>query len=92
MMPKRIPKRLIQRALLQGLITFHMEYDNLAAQIGDNWFYICSEYHKTEKDFTRKQLAEMIYESVNDEPINDPDEDQAVECLYYKYWLEEHVK
>ncbi len=90
-MTERISKQLINQGLDTGLITFRMEEDNLVVQIGEGWFYINSEHGKTEKDYTEKQLIDMIHEAVNDEPINDENEDDASECLYYRYYLEERL-
>lgn len=90
-MTERISKDLIEQGLNKGLITFQMESNNLTAKIGDYWFYICSEYDKTEKDFSQNELINMIHESVNSEPINDENDTDADECLYYKYFLEEHL-
>lgn len=81
---ERISKSLIAKGLENGTITFGMEDDNLVAKIGDYWFYISSEYDKTEDDYTTEQLIDMIHTVINDEPINDEDEEYATECLYYK--------
>lgn len=90
--PERINKDLIRKGLENNLITFQIKYNNLAVKIGDFWFYISSEHDRTEKDYTKEQLVDMIYESINSEPINDADEEQATECLYYKCFLEEKLK
>lgn len=87
MLKERIPKEWIKEALDKGFITFGMECDNLVACIAESWFYICSDYGKTENDFTNEQLVDMIYKTVNDEPINDDDDDVAYECNYYRGWL-----
>lgn len=91
-MKERISKELITDGLAHGLITFRMEYNQLAAQIGEYWFYISSEYGKRNTDYTDGQLVDLIYGSINDYPINDDDDDLATECLYYKAVLEEQLK
>lgn len=91
-MTERIEKELIKKGLEKGIITFDMEDDLLIARIGDNWFFISSDYDKTEKDYSTQKLIDMIYKTVNDEPINSDDEDDAAECLYYKYYLEEQLE
>lgn len=88
-MKKRISKTLIKKGLKKGLINFRMEQDNLAAIIGDNWFYICSEPELTEDFFEEAELIDMIHIEVNGPAINSDKEEDATECLYYKYYLEE---
>ena len=82
---------MIQKGVRDNKITFTTRYDTLAAAIGEYWFYICKDTGKTEKDFTQDELADMVYEAVNSEPINNKDEEQAAECLYYKAVLEENM-
>lgn len=86
---ERISKELIQKGIANGTISFSMEYDTLTVHIGDYWFYISSEIGRTQDDFSNEQLVDRIYETINDEPINDDDEEKATECLYYKAVLEE---
>lgn len=88
---ERINKDLIQKGIEQNVITFGMEDDMLIAYIGDYWFFISNELDKNEKSFTKDELVNMVYVSINDEPINDKDEDQAGECMYYKAVLLERV-
>lgn len=85
---ERVSKSLIENALRHGLITFQMEFNTLAAKIGEYWFYISPDYEKTEKDYSTAELIDMIYESINDEPINNIDDEEVSECLYYKHFLE----
>lgn len=87
---ERIGKDLVRKGIEQKIITFGMKDDLLVAHIGDYWFYICDKWDKTESDFSTEQLVEMVYSVVNDEPINDKDEEQANECLYYKAVLMEN--
>lgn len=88
---ERISKNLIETALHHELITFQIEFNNLAAKIGEYWFYISSDDGKTEHDFSTTELIDMIYKSINDEPINNTEDDAASECLYYKQFLEENL-
>ncbi len=81
---ERIGKNLIKKGIEQKVITFSTEDDMLIACIGDYWFFICEELDKTERDFSTEQLIEMVYLSINDEPINDENDDEAGECLYYR--------
>lgn len=91
-MKKRISKRLIEKGLEEHEIVLGMQDDLLAAHIGNFWFYISSEPDKTEQDFTKNELVEMIWTTINDEPINDNADIYATECLYYKALLEERLK
>lgn len=91
-MTERITRGLIKEGLENGVIRVEMEEDRLTAHIGTYWFYICPEAGKTEKDFTPEELIRMIWESVNGYPINDDNEEEATECLYYKAVLEESVQ
>lgn len=85
---KKISKNLIKKGIENGIISFDMEDDLLTAHIGGNYFFISDKDGKTERDFTQNQLVNMVYSSINDEPINDEDEEQAGEFLYYKAILE----
>lgn len=86
---ERISRDMVRKGIRNSRITFITRYDNLAAAIGEYWFYICNDIGKTEKDFTEDELVDMVHEAINDEPINNKDEEQAAECLYYKAVLEE---
>lgn len=88
---ERISKELVKKCLEEGLIRFKMEDGMLAACIGDYFFYICDEDYKDQNAFSKEELINMIYETINDEPINDENEDDATECLYYKAFLEERL-
>lgn len=87
----RISRNLICAGIENGTISFGMEDNLLVAKIGDNWFFISSDFDKTEEDYLFEQLVNMIYESVNAEPINDDEEESAGECLYYKTILIESI-
>lgn len=88
---ERISKTLIIKGIENGIITFDMKDGCLTACIGDYWFFISSENDKTEEDYTKEHLAGLIYDTINSEPINDEEEDNATECLYYKAVLEESI-
>lgn len=88
---ERISKNLIEEGLNANIISFAIEDDLLTAHIGDYWFFISSEPNKNENDFSKEQLVDMIYEVINDEPINDDNEELATECLYYKSVLLEAI-
>lgn len=81
---ERISKELIRKGIEQGIITFDTEDDMLIAHIGDNWFFISDELDKTENDFSKEEIINMVHATINDEPINDENDEQATECLYYK--------
>lgn len=81
---ERISRELIMTGIRNATISFKLVDGLLSAVIGDYWFYICEENDKTEKDFEKAELADMIYKAVNEEPINSEDEEKASECLYYK--------
>lgn len=89
---ERISKELIRKGIEQEIITFDMEDDMLIAHIGDNWFFISDELDKTENDFSKEELINMVHAAINDEPINDEDDEQATECLYYKAVLLEQCR
>lgn len=89
---ERIDKELIRKGIEQNIITFDMEDNMLIACIGDYWFFISDELEKREKSFSKEELVDMVYSSINDEPINDKDEEQATECLYYRAVLLERVR
>jgi hypothetical protein len=88
---ERINRELVQKGIEQNIISFDMEDDMLIACIGDYWFFISDELDKGKESFSKEELVNMVYESINDEPINDEDEEQATECLYYKAVLLEQV-
>lgn len=88
---ERINKELVQKGIEQNVISFDMEYGMLIACIGDYWFFISDELDKNKESYSKEELVDMVYESINDEPINDEDEEQAGECLYYKAVLLERV-
>lgn len=88
---ERINRGLVKKGIEQNIISFAMDDGLLISCIGDYWFYISSDFDKKEEDFSKEELINMVYESVNDEPINDEDEEQAGECLYYKAILEEAI-
>ena len=88
---ERINKELIRKGIEQDIIFFDMEDDLLVACIGDYWFFISSEPYKEKESFSDEQLVDMVYEAVNNTPINDDDEEQATECLYYKAVLLERI-
>ena len=88
---ERINKDLICKGIEQGVISFRMEDNQLVACIGDYWFFISSELDKDEKAFCKEELINMVYEVINDEPINDESEEFSTECLYYKAVLLERV-
>lgn len=88
---ERINKELVRKGIEQNVISFDIEDDMLIACIGDYWFFISDELGKGIESFSKEELVNMVYESINDEPINDEDEDQAGECLYYKAVLLEQV-
>ena len=88
---ERINKELVRKGIEQNVISFDMEDDMLIACIGDNWFFISDELDKGKESFSKEEFVNMVYESINDEPINDEDEEQAGECLYYKAVLLEQV-
>ena len=89
---ERISRELIRKGISRKIITFGMEDDQLAAYIEDYWFFITDEPDVDESCFSKDELTEMVYEAINDEPINDDIDDYATECLYYKAVLEENVK
>ena len=89
---ERISKELIRKGIEQEIITFDTEDDMLIAHIGDYWFFISDELDKTEKDFSKEKLINMVHAAINDEPINDEDDEQATECLYYKAVLIEQCQ
>jgi len=88
---ERINRELVQKGIEQNIISFDMEDDMLIACIGDYWFFVSDELDKGKESFSKEELVNMVYESINDEPINDEDEEQATECLYYKAVLLEQV-
>lgn len=88
---ERISKELIDKGIDKNVITFGMEDDTLTAYIGDYWFFISQEHNKTENDYTKEELINLIYEAINGKPINNDEEDEATECLYYKAILEEDL-
>lgn len=89
---ERINKDLIQKGIEQNIITFNMKDDMLVACIGEYWFFISDEIDKDENSFSKDELVNMVHVNINDEPINDEDEEQAAECLYYKAILLERVE
>lgn len=88
---ERINKELVRKGIEQNVISFDMEDDMLIACIGDYWFFISDELDKGKESFSKEELVNMVYESINDEPINDEDDEQAGECLYYKAVLLEQA-
>lgn len=89
-MMERISRELVESGIDEGIIRFGIQDGTLAAYIGDYWFYIAEEGNR-EEDIAHDELAFLVYETVNDEPINADDEEDATECLYYKYFLEEQL-
>lgn len=90
-MLERISRELLKDGIEEGIITFGAPDgdDTLAAYIGDYWFYIAEQ--SSEEDYSHDELADLVYDAVNDGPINAEDDDEATECLYYKYYLEEQL-
>lgn len=91
---ERISKELIRKGIENKTITFDMDADQsdqCIAYIGDYWFYISSPQSKKAEDCTTEELVGYVYEAINDEPINDDNDDDATECLYYKAVLEERL-
>lgn len=89
---ERISRELVEEGIDNELILFGVEDDQLAAYIGDYWFFVTDELGTTEDDYSPEELTDLVYEAINDEPINSDDEDEATESLYYKYFLEERLE
>lgn len=90
-MIERIFLDLIEDGIERDIITFEMEDDQLAAHIGDYSFFILSNPNLAVNDCSFDELAELVHEAINNEPINADEEDEATECLYYLYYLEEQL-
>lgn len=89
-MIERVSRELVESGIDEGIIRFGMQDSTLAAHIGDYWFYIAEEGSAGE-DIAHDELASLVYETVNDEPISADDEEDATERLYYKCFLEEQL-
>lgn len=92
---ERISKELIKNGIDNGTINLNKQMDGqLIASIGDYWFYYENgEYSSIEdlrKNKTHDEIVNLIWEAINDEPINDENEDLACECLYYRAVLLEN--
>lgn len=83
-----ISKHQILKGIKNEIISFKMEEGNLAAIIGEYWFYISSELDKTRSDFSEEELVDAIFEAINSEPIKGETEDDSAEFLYYQSILE----
>lgn len=91
---ERIDKEIIRKGVQQKIIAFSFGTEGglPTAHIGDNSFFISDECGRTIESFSESELIDMVYETINDEPINDENEEQAGEFLYYKAFLMERVK
>lgn len=85
---EEISKKAIRKGIMNEVISFGMELGNLVAIIGEYWFYICSEPDKTSSDFDLEELVEMVFETINSEPIKNNSEEESPEWLYYQSILE----
>lgn len=94
-MKEKISKELIFKGLCNGTIRIINNPNDycIAAQIGDSWFYFAGnenddmEANRYLEIYTKEEIAEMIYNTINDEPINGETEDDASEWLYYRACL-----
>lgn len=84
---ERISIDLIRRGIREGIIRFGTEDDELTAMIGDYWFYIAFGAEKDKDEYTEDELVAMVHGSINSEPINAEDDEDAMECLYYRYFI-----
>lgn len=92
---EEITKEMIIDGLLNGTIQIiNNENDGcISAQIGDFWFYFTGNENDTllAKEYLEvydlDTISDMIYRTINEEPINGQDEDDACEWLYYKFML-----
>lgn len=96
-MLERISKELIKTGIENGTIILDRRMDGqLIACIGDYWFYYengrYSSVEELRKNKTPDEIVNLIWEAINDEPINDEDEEQATECLYYRAILLENKR
>lgn len=89
---ERISRELVGEGIDNELILFGVEDNQLVAHIGGYWFFITNELGTTEDDYSPEELTDLVYEAINDEPINSDDEAEATESLYYKYFLEERLE
>ena len=93
---ERISKELIKNGIENGTIILDKptDDDQLVAWIGDYWFYCLDEEYDSIEDLrknkTQDEIVNLIWEAINDEPINDENEDSACECLYYRAVLLEN--
>lgn len=93
---ERISKELIKNGIANGTIILDKpaDDDQLVAWIGDYWFYYLDEEYDSIEDLrknkTQDEIVTLIWEAINDEPINDEDEEHASECLYYRAVLLEN--
>lgn len=93
----KISKEIIYKGLCNGTIQIINNPNDycIAAQIGDSWFYFTgNENDDMEVDdylkiYTKEEITDMIYNAINDEPINGETEDDATEWLYYRSFLTE---
>lgn len=92
---EKITKEMIFKGLCNETIRIinNPNDDCIAAQIGSYWFYFTEsenedlsseEYYET---YTKEEITDMIYDVINDEPINGETEDDASEWLYYRACL-----
>lgn len=91
-MQERISRDLIADGLCHNLIVESpSSSDGLVGfKIGDGYFFAPPEWDETYvRSLNQQELADALYEILNDEPINGETDDEAGECLYYRYFLEE---
>jgi hypothetical protein len=96
-MNEKITKNMILHGLKIGVIQIISNTNDgcISAQIGDFWFnFILNEESELSvKDFLESHdqntITNMIYEAINDEPINGETVDEATEWLYYRAVLKE---
>lgn len=91
-MQERISKDLIADGLCHNLIVESPSPSDglIGFKIGDGCFFAPPEWDEAYvRSLNLQELADALYEILNDEPVNGETDDEAGECLYYKYFLEE---
>lgn len=90
-----ITREIIQNGLRNNIIQIiNCENDgDIAAKIGDYWFYICSNDDRSLSvsefmaKYTEESIIELIYAAINSPPIKGDTEDESTEWLYYLTYL-----
>lgn len=97
---EKITKEMILKGLEEGVIKLinNTNDNDIAAQIKKHWFYFASQTPNADLSveefigiYDNDEIAELIYEAINDEPIKGKTEDDSTEWLYYKSVLLENL-